>query len=108
MVVGTAGSTSAGLVDPLPEIAKIAGQSGIWFHVDAAWGGTALLSPRLRSLLAGIEQADSVTWDAHKWLSVPMGAGMFFCRHEMALARAFAVTASYLSERTGDEIFLDF
>ena len=108
MVVGTAGSTSAGLVDPLPEIAKIAGQSGIWFHVDAAWGGTALLSPKLRSLLAGIEQADSVTWDAHKWLSVPMGAGMFFCRHEMALARAFAVTASYLSERTGDEIFLDF
>ncbi len=103
MVVGTAGSTSAGLVDPLPQIATIAEESGLWFHVDAAWGGTALLSPKLAPLLAGIERADSVTWDAHKWLSVPMGTGMFFCRHQMAVANAFAVTASYMPEETGEE-----
>src|SRR5262249_33119400 len=70
---------------------------GAWFHVDAAWGGAAVLTPRLRSALDGIERADSITWDAHKWLSVPMGAGMFFCRHPEAVGRAFAVsTTSYM------------
>ncbi|HVI93386.1 MAG TPA: pyridoxal-dependent decarboxylase, partial [Anaeromyxobacter sp.] len=63
---------------------------------DAAYGGTAALSPRLRPALAGIERADSVTWDAHKWLSVPLGAGMFFCRHPGAVARAFGVSTSYM------------
>ena len=81
MVVGTAGTTGAGLIDPLPQIADIADRAGLWFHVDAAWGGSAVLSPELKPALAGIERADSVTWDAHKWLSVPMGAGMFFCRN---------------------------
>jgi aromatic-L-amino-acid/L-tryptophan decarboxylase len=97
MIVGTAGTTSAGLVDPLPALADIARTRNIWFHVDAAWGGSAILSPRLKPLLRGIEQADSITWDAHKWLSVPVGAGMFFCRHIEAIQRAFAVTASYMS-----------
>ena len=105
MVVGTAGTTGAGLIDPLPKIANIAEQYGMWFHVDAAWGGSALLSPRLRSLLIGIEQADSVTWDAHKWLSVPMGAGMFFCRHVMAVTNAFDVKTSYMPKKTGEETF---
>ena len=85
MVVGTAGTTGAGLVDPLARIAEVAGRLHLWFHVDAAWGGSAALSPRLRPVLHGIEHADSVTWDAHKWLSVPMGAGMFFCRHPEAV-----------------------
>lgn len=105
MVVGTAGTTGAGLIDPLPRIANMAEQFGMWFHVDAAWGGSALLSPRLRSLFVGIEQADSVTWDAHKWLSVPMGAGMFFCRHVMAVTNAFAVTTSYMPMKTGEGTF---
>ena len=103
MVVGTAGTTGAGAVDPLAEIASVAKSFNLWFHVDAAWGGSALLSPRLRSALRGIDRADSVTWDAHKWLSVPMGAGMFFCRHPEAVERAFSVSTSYMPGGADDE-----
>ncbi len=96
VVVGTAGTTSAGVVDDLPALGEVARAHDAWFHVDAAWGGAAALSPRLRPALAGIERADSVTWDAHKWLSAPMGAGMFFCRHPAAVRRAFATTTAYM------------
>lgn len=102
MVVGTAGTTGAGLIDPLAQIADVAERLGLWFHVDAAWGGGAVLSPALKPALDGIERADSVTWDAHKWLSVPMGAGMFFCRHPETVKRAFAITASYMPKDSGD------
>jgi glutamate/tyrosine decarboxylase-like PLP-dependent enzyme len=101
MIVGTAGTTGGGVVDPLPELADIATGCGAWFHVDAAWGGGAALVPRLRAALDGIERADSVTWDAHKWLSVPMGAGMFFCRHPAAVRAAFDVSTSYMPSSTG-------
>jgi aromatic-L-amino-acid/L-tryptophan decarboxylase len=101
MIVGTAGSTAGGLVDPLNELADVAGDAGAWLHVDAAWGGAAVLVPRLRTVLAGIERADSITWDAHKWLSVPMGAGMFFCRERDAPRRAFNVSASYMPSDSG-------
>jgi len=96
MVVATAGTTGAGVIDPLEEIAALAAREGLWLHVDAAYGGAAALSPRLRPALAGIGRADSVTWDAHKWLSVPLGAGMFFCRDRAAVARAFGVATSYM------------
>ncbi len=85
MVFGTAGTTSAGVIDPLPDLARFCRSENLWFHVDAAWGGAAILSPRSESYLAGIESADSITCDAHKWFSVPMGAGMFFCRHPDAV-----------------------
>ena len=101
MIVGTAGTTGAGLVDPLPELAEIAERNNLWFHVDAAWGGSASLSPKLRQHLNGIEHADSVTWDAHKWLSVPMGAGMFFCKNIDAINRAFSITTSYMPGASG-------
>ena len=103
LIVGTAGTTSAGVVDPLPELAEIAAQRSAWFHVDGAWGAAAVLSAQLRGELVGIERADSVTWDAHKWLSVPMGAGMFFCRHREAALRAFSVSASYMPGKTGSD-----
>jgi glutamate/tyrosine decarboxylase-like PLP-dependent enzyme len=96
MIVGTAGTTSGGIVDPLDKLAEVAREHGAWFHVDAAWGGSAVLSPRLKTAVAGIERADSITWDAHKWLSVPMGAGMFFCQHLKAIKQAFAITTSYM------------
>jgi glutamate/tyrosine decarboxylase-like PLP-dependent enzyme len=99
LVVGTAGTTGAGAVDPLAALAAVARRRGAWFHVDAAWGGAAALSPRLAPVLDGIGEADSVTWDAHKWLSVPMGAGMFFCRHPAALERAFALATGYMPSR---------
>lgn len=101
MIVGTAGTTGGGIVDPLVALAAIAAELNIWFHVDAAWGGAAALVPRLRHALDGIERADSITWDAHKWLSVPMGAGMFFCRAPEAVRRAFDVSTSYMPQGAG-------
>ncbi|NVK24764.1 MAG: putative pyridoxal-dependent aspartate 1-decarboxylase [Gammaproteobacteria bacterium] len=75
-IVGVAGTTETGTVDPLTSMAEIAQRYNIHFHVDAAWGGATLLSNNQRHKLAGIEQADSITIDAHKQLYVPMGAGM--------------------------------
>jgi aromatic-L-amino-acid decarboxylase len=100
MVVGTAGTTAAGAIDPLPGLARLCRSEELWFHVDAAWGGAAILSPRLRGHLAGIDAADSITCDAHKWFSVPMGAGMFFCRHPEAVGEAFRAQTSYMPGRT--------
>ncbi|WP_158880367.1 pyridoxal phosphate-dependent decarboxylase family protein [Amycolatopsis anabasis] len=104
LLVGTAGTTGGGAIDPLPELAELARAWGLHFHVDAAWGGAVSLSDRLRPLLAGIERADSVTVDAHKWLSAPMGAGTFLVRHPGALARSFRVTTAYMPapEAAGD------
>jgi glutamate/tyrosine decarboxylase-like PLP-dependent enzyme len=102
LVVGTAGTTGAGAIDPLPELAGFAKDQGLWFHVDAAWGGFACLSPEHGGCLDGISQADSITWDAHKGLSVPMGAGMFFCRETRFLERAFGIETGYMpSASTG-------
>jgi aromatic-L-amino-acid decarboxylase len=100
MVVGTAGTTAAGAIDPLPDLARFCRTEALWLHVDAAWGGAAILSPQLRGHLAGIEAADSITCDAHKWFSVPMGAGMFFCRHPDVVAEAFHAQTSYMPEQT--------
>jgi aromatic-L-amino-acid decarboxylase len=96
MVVGTAGTTAAGAIDPLPDLARFCRSEKLWLHVDAAWGGAAILSPRLRGHLAGIDAANSITCDAHKWFSVPMGAGMFFCRHPDAVAEAFRAQTAYM------------
>jgi glutamate/tyrosine decarboxylase-like PLP-dependent enzyme len=104
MVVGNAGTTAAGVIDPLPEIARFCQDSGLWYHVDAAWGGAAIVSPKLRGHLAGIEHADSITCDAHKWFSVPMGCGMFFCRHREAVAQAFRADVSYMPGNTSDSL----
>jgi glutamate/tyrosine decarboxylase-like PLP-dependent enzyme len=104
LVVATAGTTGSGAVDPLPQIARVAARHGAWFHVDAAWGGAAAFSPRLRPVLAAIERADSLTWDAHKWLSVPMAAGMFFCRRPEAVRRAFGVATSYMPSSSVGEV----
>lgn len=105
MVVGTAGTTATGVIDPLPEIAQFCQEESLWFHADAAWGGAAILSPTLQKNLAGIEQADSITCDAHKWLSVPMGCGMFFCRHRESVARAFHADVTYMSGKQSGPVF---
>jgi aromatic-L-amino-acid decarboxylase len=103
MVVGTAGTTAAGAIDPLSEIGRFCEAQKLWFHVDAAWGGAAAVSPSLRRHLAGIEAADSITCDAHKWFSVSMGCGMFFCRHRESVARAFRAEVSYMPRKTAGE-----
>jgi glutamate/tyrosine decarboxylase-like PLP-dependent enzyme len=96
LIVGTAGTTNAAAIDPLPDLARIAARENLFFHVDAAWGGAAALAAPLRSLLAGIEQADSITFDAHKWLSVPMGAGIFLTRHRRLLDDTFRIPTAYM------------
>jgi glutamate/tyrosine decarboxylase-like PLP-dependent enzyme len=104
MIVGTAGTTAAGIIDPLAQIAAVCREHRVWFHADAAWGGAAALSERLRPLLRGIEQADSITCDAHKWLNVTMGAGMLFCRDAADLRAAFRVDTDYMPELTAGTV----
>lgn len=96
LVVATAGTTSSGAIDPLSALADLAAEEGLWLHVDAAYGGGALMSDRLRSALDGIDRAVSVTWDAHKWLSMPMGAGMLFTRHADVAGPTFSTTSGYM------------
>ncbi len=96
LIIGTAGTTGAGVVDPLVAISEVARANRLWFHVDAAWGGAAVLVPELRAVLSGIETADSITFDPHKYLSIPMGAGMFLTRHRYALSRIFSVSTAYM------------
>jgi len=100
MVIGNGGTTAAGVIDPLLEIGRFCQHEGLWFHADAAWGGAAVVSPSLRDYLAGTEIADSITCDAHKWLSVPMGCGMFFCRHRESVAQAFRSDVTYMPGKT--------
>ncbi len=99
-IAATAGTTNAGMIDPLDECFAISRSNGLWFHVDAAWGGAGLLSPRSAKHLCGVEKADSITLDAHKWFAVPMGAGIFLCRDENLLGETFRVTASYMPSGT--------
>ena len=96
LIAATAGTTGGGMVDPLHACADIAAANGAWFHVDAAWGGAALSSDRLRPVLAGIERADSITIDAHKWFATTMGCGMFITRHGPVLSEAFRVAADFM------------
>jgi len=105
LVVGTAGVTGSGVIDPLPEIAQLCREEGLWFHADAAWGGAAVLAPALKKHLAGIEHADSITCDAHKWLSVPMACGMFFRRHRESVARAFHADVTYMPSKQSGPVF---
>lgn len=96
LIVATAGTTNAGIVDPIAALAEIAAREEMWFHVDAAWGGAAVLLPELREEFTGIERADSIAFDPHKWLSVPMGAGMFLTRHSGFLEKVFSVDDPYM------------
>ncbi|PYS81863.1 MAG: hypothetical protein DMF67_15160 [Acidobacteria bacterium] len=109
-VAGAAGATSTGVVDPLDELADIAHEFGLWFHVDAAYGGGLAFSEKLRGRLRGIERADSVAFDPHKWMFVPFMCGALLVRDGGAVLReAFDITPEYLSEeRGGADVELDF
>ncbi|MFC7052452.1 pyridoxal phosphate-dependent decarboxylase family protein [Hansschlegelia quercus] len=103
IVIATAGSTRSGAVDPLPAIADICEPHGLWLHVDGALGGSALLSPAHRHLLAGVERADSLGWDAHKWLFQTYGCAALLVRDQETLRRAFAVGPAYLEDAAAGE-----
>jgi aromatic-L-amino-acid decarboxylase len=108
LVCANAGTTNTGAVDPLPELAEVCRERGLWFHVDAAYGGFAALTARGRKALHGIERADSVTLDPHKWLYQPYECGCVLVREHTALRRAFEITPDYLAEATAHEGEVNF
>ena len=95
-IVATAGTTSSGAIDDLNALATIAERYGLWLHVDGAYGAAAAFSDKYRHLLNGIERADSITVDPHKWLSMPFAAGVILTRHPEMLERTFSVASPYM------------
>jgi len=107
VVVSSAGTTNTGAVDPLNAVADLCEAESLWHHVDGAYGACFHLCPELRSLLAGLSRADSVTWDPHKGLFLPYGTGALVVRDGTALRAAHAVTASYLPHMPDADEFYD-
>ncbi|HEY6911201.1 MAG TPA: aminotransferase class V-fold PLP-dependent enzyme [Myxococcales bacterium] len=107
-LIANAGTTTAGAIDDLPALHAVARESGMWFHVDAAYGGFAVLTGRGKRWLQGIELADSVTLDPHKWLHQPFETGCLLVRDPATLTRAFRVMPDYLkdTEVAGAEVNL--
>jgi len=95
-VIATAGTTNSGAVDDMVAIAEICRRYDLWLHVDGAYGGSAIFSDAHRGVLRGIEQADSITIDPHKWMAMPLAAGVILTRWPEMLERAFAVAAPYM------------
>jgi len=88
------------MIDPLTACADLAQTNGLWLHVDAAWGGALIASDRMRGILDGIQRADSVTIDAHKWLATTMGCGMFITKHAPLLSSTFQVSTDFMPSNT--------
>jgi glutamate/tyrosine decarboxylase-like PLP-dependent enzyme len=105
-VVANAGTVSTGVVDPLEEIAALCREEDLWFHVDAAYGGPAMLAEDLRPLFAGIEHADSIAFDPHKWLYTPQSGGCVVVRDMELMRRAFDV--DYVAYVVKDEEHTDW
>ncbi len=100
LIVGTAGTVDIGAIDDLPVLADIAARERLWLHVDGAYGALARLSPDLAPLLAGIERAQSIAFDFHKWGQAPYDAGFVLMRDEAKHRAAFAASAPYLARDT--------
>ena len=113
IIIATAGSASTGSIDDLNALADIARDEGLWFHVDGAFGALAQLAPSLRARIAGIERADSIAFDLHKWLHVPYDSGAVLVRDGALHEATFADHAPYLQRNTrgtaaGEPWFTDF
>lgn len=101
-IVGVAGTTSTGVIDDLPALAQIAREYNCWFHVDAAYGGALAFSDNHKAKLRGIELADSITFDPHKWMFVPFSCGATLVRDGGAVLRkSFDMSPEYLAEQRG-------
>ncbi|HWF65637.1 MAG TPA: pyridoxal-dependent decarboxylase [Rhizomicrobium sp.] len=96
MVVGSAGTVDAGAIDDLSALAQFCAEEGLWFHIDGAFGALGILSSQIAPRLVGIERADSLAFDFHKWGQVPYDAGFLLVREEKALLDTFATPAAYL------------
>lgn len=99
-VVATAGTTNSGAIDDLPAIAAICQRHRLWLHVDGAYGAAAIFSDQHRNLVRGIELADSITIDPHKWLAMPYAAGVVLTSHPEALKQAFATATPYMPRKS--------
>ncbi len=108
LVVASGGSTNTGAIDRLPKIAELCREAGAWLHVDAAYGGFAALTDRGRDWLRGIELADSVTLDPHKWLYQPFECGCVLVRRGDQLQSAFEVHPDYLKDSTAHDAEVNF
>jgi aromatic-L-amino-acid decarboxylase len=103
-VAATAGTTSTGAVDPLHELADVCAELGLWLHVDGAYGAPAVLTETGRSALAGLDRADSLVLDPHKWLFQPYEIGCALVRDGTLLERTFALSGVYLRDTLGGEV----
>src|SRR5690606_36190524 len=106
--IASAGTTNTGTVDPLTELAAICKKEKIWFHIDAAYGGAAILSKNGKQLLAGIEKADSITVDPHKWFFQPYEIGCLLVRNHKWLSGTFTEKPEYLRDIEGNESEINF
>ncbi len=108
LIAGSAGTTPTGAVDDLAELARVARQERLWFHVDGAYGALFMLTARGRAALRGIEEADSVILDPHKTLFLPFGTGAVLVRDAHALRRAHTSHADYLPDMQEEDELVDF
>lgn len=108
LVIGTAGTTNTGAIDPLGAIADIAEHEQLWFHIDGAYGAYFILTETGRQLLRGIERADSITLDPHKGLCLPYGTGALITRRLATLTEAFSIQAHYLCAESEFSDRVDF
>jgi aromatic-L-amino-acid decarboxylase len=107
--VATIGTTSMSSIDPVPAIAEICRREGVWLHVDGAYGGTLAIVPEYRSILDGVELADSLVVNPHKWLFTPFDCSVFYVKHPEVLKRAFSLVAEYLVTRDDDVVnYMDY
>ncbi len=107
MLVGTAGTTGSGAIDSLPDLYKIATKHNLWFHIDAAYGGAAILDANIKNHLNGIDLSDSITFDVHKWLSNPMGTSLFLTSNPSILSKTFRVSADYMPREAKELAIID-
>lgn len=107
LIVGTAGTTNTGTIDPLDELADIAKEFDAWLHVDGAYGATGVLSS-YKDLYKGIERSDSVSWDGHKWLFQSYGCAAIICKDRLAMTRTFNANPEYLSDVQADDSKVNF
>src|SRR5205823_10291297 len=98
LLVGSAGTVNAGVIDPLEALADVAAAEGLWFHVDGAYGAFGVLDPAIAARFRGMERADSLTLDPHKWLGVPVDAGCALVRRSDDLRDAFSLIPPYLRQ----------
>ena len=101
-VVGVAGTTNTGSIDDLPALADFCEREGLWFHVDGAFGAWAAIAPESRHLVAGMERADSLAFDLHKWMNLTYPVGCVLVRDAEAQLRTFSLTPSYLAHGEGE------